>query len=192
MKCKLWICLINNHVSNHMVYLVPYIILAYYFKHFESDLWNDLHELSFMMLLFKWIGFNDAFIFCKALHFITHWGRVTHIYVSKLTTIGSDNDLSLGRRQAIISTSAGILLTGPWGTNFSEISIGIQTFFIQENAFEDVAWKMAAILSRSQCVKSACSRSLTYSSLSVPTSNQSINVGQWFSLPTGFSWNINK
>ena len=33
---------------------------------------------------------------------LTHWGRVTHICVSKLTTIGSDNGLSPGRRQAII------------------------------------------------------------------------------------------
>ena len=30
---------------------------------------------------------------------LTHWGRVTHICVSKLTIIGSDNGLSPGRRQ---------------------------------------------------------------------------------------------
>ena len=43
---------------------------------------------------------------------LTHWGRVTHICVSKLTIIGSDNGLSPGRRQAIIWTNAGILLIG--------------------------------------------------------------------------------
>ena len=59
---------------------------------------------------------------------ITHWGRATHICVEKLTTIGSDNGLSPGRRQAIIWTIAGILLIGTLGTNFSEILIGIQTF----------------------------------------------------------------
>ena len=54
-------------------------------------------------------------------HFhITHLGRVTHICVSKLTIIGSDNGLSPERRQAIIWTNAGILLIGPLGTNFSE------------------------------------------------------------------------
>ena len=37
---------------------------------------------------------------------LTHWGRVTHIYVSKLTIIDSDNGLSPGRRQAIIWTNA--------------------------------------------------------------------------------------
>ena len=59
---------------------------------------------------------------------ITHWGRVTHICVGKLTTIGSDNGLSPGRRQANIWTNAGILLIWPLGTNFNEILIGIQTF----------------------------------------------------------------
>ena len=41
---------------------------------------------------------------------LTHWDRVTHICVSKLTIIGSDNGLSPGRRQAIIWTNAGIWL----------------------------------------------------------------------------------
>ena len=54
-----------------------------------------------------------------------HWGRVTRICVGKLTNIGSDNGLAPGRRQAIIRTNAGILLIGPWGTNFSEILIEI-------------------------------------------------------------------
>ena len=51
-----------------------------------------------------------------------------HIYVGKLTNIGSDNGLSPGRRQAIIWPYAGILLIGPLGTNFSEIVIESQTF----------------------------------------------------------------
>ena len=63
---------------------------------------------------------------------LTHWGRATHICVGKLTTVGSDNGLSPGRRQAVIWTNAGILLIGPLGTNFSEILIGIQTFSLKE------------------------------------------------------------
>ena len=59
---------------------------------------------------------------------LTHWGRATHICVSKLTIIGSDNGLSPGRRQAIIWTNAGILLIEPLGTNFNEILINIHTF----------------------------------------------------------------
>ena len=57
-----------------------------------------------------------------------NWGRGTHICVSKLTIVGSDNGLSPGRRQAIIWTNAGILLIGPLGTNFSEILIKIHIF----------------------------------------------------------------
>ena len=56
---------------------------------------------------------------------LTHWGRATHICVGKLTIIGSDNGLSPGRRQATIWTSTGILLSGPLGTNFSQIVIEI-------------------------------------------------------------------
>ena len=53
---------------------------------------------------------------------------MTHICDSKLTTIGSDNGLSPGQRQAIIWNNAGILLIEPLGTNFSEIYIEILTF----------------------------------------------------------------
>ena len=59
---------------------------------------------------------------------LTHWGRVTHMCVSNLTIIGSDNSLPPGRRQAITWTNVGILLIGPLGTNFSEMSIEIHTF----------------------------------------------------------------
>ena len=57
---------------------------------------------------------------------------MTHIYVSKLTIIGSDNGLSPEQRQAIIWTNAGILLIGPLGTNFSEILIEFQTFSLKK------------------------------------------------------------
>ena len=80
----------------------------------------------------------------------THWGRATHICVSKLTIIGSDNGLSPDRRQAIIWTNDRISLIGPSGTkrNFNQNLY----IFIQENAVENVVWKMAAILSWPQCV----------------------------------------
>ena len=66
--------------------------------------------------------------FCPRRDELTHWVRVTHICVSKMTIIGSDNGLSPGRRQAIIWINAGILLIWPLGTNFSEIYIEILTF----------------------------------------------------------------
>ena len=74
-------------------------------------------------------GYNGSFTNIHSdFFFFTHWGRVTHICVNKLTIIGSGNGLLPGRRQAIIWTNAGILLIGPLGTNFSEILIEIYTF----------------------------------------------------------------
>ena len=64
-------------------------------------------------------------IMCEELknYTLTHWGRVTHICISKLTIIGWDKSLSPGWHQAIIWTDSGILLTGHLGTNFNEILI---------------------------------------------------------------------
>ena len=78
---------------------------------------------------------------------LTYWGRMTHICVGNLTTIGPDNGLSPGRRQAIIWTNAGILLIGLWGTNFSEILIGIQTF-----SFTKMHLKMSSAKWRPFCL----------------------------------------
>ena len=82
---------------------------------------------------------------------LTHWGRVTHIWVNNPTIIGSYNGLSPSRHQAIIWTNAGILLIRPLGTNLWNINRN-SYIFIQENAFQKVVWEMAAILSRLQCV----------------------------------------
>ena len=74
--------------------------------------------------------------------FIVHVGSSnykSHICVSEIIIIGSDNGLSPGRRQAIIWTNAGILLIGLLGINFSEILIEINTF-----SFNDMHLKMAS------------------------------------------------
>ena len=84
---------------------------------------------------------QDVLIMWSLVLRLTHWGRVTHICVSKQTINGSDNGLSPGRRQAIIWTNAGILLIGPLGTNFSEILVGIQTF-----SFRKMYLKMSSAL----------------------------------------------
>ena len=89
-------------------------------------------------------------------NWLTHWGRVTHICVSKLTIIGSDNGLSPRRRQAIILTIAGILLIGPLGTNFSEILIGIQTFPFKKIHLKMSSAKWRPFVSASMCLKVPC------------------------------------
>ena len=78
---------------------------------------------------------------------LTHWGRVTHICVSKLTIIGSDNGLSPDRHQAIIWTNDGVSLIGPLGTNFSEIVIKIHTF-----SFKKMHLKMSSEKRRPFCL----------------------------------------
>ena len=85
--------------------------------------------------------------------YLTHWGRVTHICIGNLTIIGSDNGLSLGRRQAITWTNVWILVIGPLGTNFSEVLIEIFTFSFKKIHLKMSSRKMSAIFSRPQCVK---------------------------------------
>ena len=70
---------------------------------------------------------NITFGSCK-----THWGRATHICVSKLTIVGSDNGLSPGRRQAIIWTNAGILSIDTLGTSFNENLSEIHAFSVKK------------------------------------------------------------
>ena len=72
---------------------------------------------------------------------LTLWGRVTHICVSKIIIIGSENGLSPGRRQAIIWTNAGILLIEPLGTNFSEILTEVHTFSFKKMHLEMLSAK---------------------------------------------------
>ena len=78
---------------------------------------------------------------------LTHWGRVTHIFVGNLTIIGSDYGLSPGRRQAIVWTNAGILLIGPTGTTFNEIEIEIHTF-----SFKKMHFKMSPCVAKSSAM----------------------------------------
>ena len=86
-----------------------------------------------------------------ASHCTNHWGRAAHICVGKLTIIGSDNGLSPGRRQAIIWTIVGILLIGPLGTNFSEISIVIQTFSFMKMNLKMASARWRPFVSASMC-----------------------------------------
>ena len=72
---------------------------------------------------------------------------MTHICVGNLSIIGPDNGLSPGRCQAIIWTNAGILLIGPWWTNFCEILITIQAF-----SFKKMDLKMSSVKRRPFCL----------------------------------------
>ena len=91
---------------------------------YRSDVWKiDKITVKWNGLHIKWHVIGQDLISP-----LTHWRRVRHICVNKLTIIGSDNGLSPGRRQAIIWTNAGILLIRNLGTNFSEIIGEIHSF----------------------------------------------------------------
>ena len=91
-------------------------------------------------------------VFCNMQHrndaggILTHYGRMTHICLSKLAIIGSHNGLSPIWRQAFIWTNNVILLNGPLGTNFSEILIEIHIF-----SFKKMLLKMSSEKRRPFC-----------------------------------------
>ena len=103
------------HVSKRGQDKVSGIYLIYYQKYHEhAD--NAILEMGmFQVVHLKW---RHKYLY------LTLWGRVTHICVSKVSIIGSDNVLSPDRRQAIIWTNAGIMEIWTLGTNFNEIIIG--------------------------------------------------------------------
>ena len=101
---------------------VPYLISGHYLCQCTSM------SYEIMQKVIAWHFFQNGNFLVLKLVVLTHWGRVTHICVSRPTITGSDNGLSPGRRQAIIWTNVGILLIGPLGTNFSENLIEILTF----------------------------------------------------------------
>ena len=103
-----------------------YQYLSYLLKHLKQ-----IHiRCTFVVTILLWLTWPalHSMYPSKFCYDLTHWGRATHICVSKLTIIASDNGLSLGRRQAIIWNNVGILSIWLLGTNFSEILIEILTF----------------------------------------------------------------
>ena len=82
---------------------------------------------------------------------LTHWGQVTHICVSKLTIVGSDNGLLPDWFQTIIWTSVAILLIGPLETNFSEILIEILTLSFKKMHLKKSSGKWWPFVSATMC-----------------------------------------
>ena len=83
--------------------------------------------------------------------------------------IGSDNDLSSGRRQAIIWTNAGILFIQTLGTNFSEILSEIHAV-----SFNKMHLKMSSAKWRQFCLGHNVLRAITYST-TAPKGNRELD-----------------
>ena len=137
---KYCITLAPSHYLNQYWLIISkiYLVVAFIWGQFRKRYLSH-HSLKSAYLKLNW-NFSGA-------NELTHWGRVTHICVSKLTIIGSDNGLSPDQRQAIIWTNAGILLIGPLGTNFSEILVKILTF-----SFKKMRLKVSSVKRRPFCL----------------------------------------
>ena len=100
----------------------------YYFYYFQltppNTVFTRCLENGKMEQMMEWVVFKKSIEVFNGVA-LTHWGRATHICISKLIIIGLDNGLAPGRRQAIIWTNVGTLSIGTLGTNFSEILIEI-------------------------------------------------------------------
>ena len=157
----IWICIWIMNFHNKWEgetygsgFRLNWLILLQSWKISENTKWYNFHATLWVTLKgnlrLKILMPPCIFLLPMAIRpikLLTHWGRVTHICVSKLTIIGSDNGLSPGRRQAIIWTSVGILSIGPLGANFSEILIGIYAF-----SFKKMHLKMSSAKWRPFCL----------------------------------------
>ena len=123
-----------------------WLIISGVLWHPHRDVFRgNAHDID--LLTWIWILLMFIQLHLPGVNELTHWGRVTHICIGELTIIVSDNGLSPGRRQAIIWTNAGILLIGPYGTNFSEILIEILTF-----SFTKMSLKVSSAKWRPSCL----------------------------------------
>ena len=111
-----------------------------------NEIFIKIQQFSFKKMRLKMASGKQQPL-CLGLNALTHWGRVTHICVSKLTIIGSDNGLSPGLRQAIIWTNVGILSIESLGTNISEILIKSRAF-----SFKKMHLKMSSGKWRPSCL----------------------------------------
>ena len=84
---------------------------------------------------------------------LTHWGRVTHICVSKLGHHWFRQWLVAWPAPSHYLNQCWNIINWILGNKFQWNLNRNSYIFIQENAFENVVWEMAAILSRPQCVK---------------------------------------
>ena len=118
----------------------------------QTPFWKMADEIMHIVAVLRLLDIFWGHLTIKIPSYhLTHWGRVTHICVGKLTSIASDNGLSPGRRQAIIWNIAGIVLIGPLGTNFSEILIEIQTFSFKKMHLKMSSARWRPFVSASLC-----------------------------------------
>ena len=116
---------------------------------YQVQVWRDI-AVSQIKFAFH-IGEILLSEICGAIICISHWGRVMHIWVG-------NTGHHMFRWWLVACSAPSHYLNQCWnmvnrttGNNIQWNSNGNQYIFIQENAFENVVCKMAAISSRPQC-----------------------------------------
>ena len=151
----IWNSLFESFI-NMLLPGVSLLHLVFVFEGFHQQIHNIILS-SFTWYHNRYFTFNRLIgLLCQCIQLerfnSLRQGRVTHICVGNLTIIGSDNGLSPGRCQAIyLNQYSNIVDWTPRNKLQRNLSRNLY-IFIQENAFENVVWKLASILSRPQCV----------------------------------------
>ena len=109
-----------------MILLVKFMI--HHFKIYQCIIDDQINRVTFWFF-HMCLGVLSYHTY---LLIVTHWCRVTHICISKLTSIGLNNGFTPYRRQAIIRTNVGISLIRASWTDFSEILSEINTFSVKK------------------------------------------------------------
>ena len=104
----------------------------------------DFNAFAHRVLIYQFIlGYRFVIFWSlnwfQMLAVLTHWSRVTHMCVNRLTSINSDKGWLLGCRQAIIWANVAILLIGP-----------SQTSMKFKSKFKHFLWRKIYLKSRQQ------------------------------------------
>ena len=146
----------------HWITLLPFMWYLTQSYRYIMSVDTDFNALVCHIVFFLYFAWLIKFCYLKipaivlwhlstTWRLLTHWGRATHICISKLTIIASDNGLSPGRRQANILNNAGLLSIGLLWTNFSEILIEILTFSFKKMRLKVSSAKRRPFVSASMC-----------------------------------------
>ena len=144
------------------------------------------HDYHFVIDSAKNVSINNVmshYHHCHGPHwYLTRWGRMTHVGVSKLNIADSDNGLSPDRRQAIILTNAGILLIWRLGINFSEMFIKIHTFLFEKMHLKMTSAKWRPIYLGLSVSSLHCDRLHPYQCFMMVAINDSLVLLWWLVL----------
>ena len=146
-KCRVEVQSISTPRPGMFINYV-YIFIIYY--HLND--WLYTTSFCIVILIFtNFIEITQLHISSIGFFVITLWGRVTHIGVIKLSHDWFRLWLVAWQAPSHYLNQWWNKLNWTLGNIFQWNRNQNTTIFIQENAFENVVWKMTAIMSRPQC-----------------------------------------